>query len=66
MKATPPGPGRTSLYPGLGLRERTSTADGLRLIPLESVDRLGYRPLDREIRPPRRKPVYGDPESDSS
>jgi hypothetical protein len=54
------------LYPGPGLRERTSTGDGLRLIPLESVDRLRYRPLDAEIRPPWRKPVYGDPESDAS
>ena len=54
------------LYPGPGLRERTSTAEGLRLIPLGSVDRLGYEPLDPETTPPWRKRAYGDPESDSS
>jgi hypothetical protein len=54
------------LTPGRDLRERTSTAEGLRLIALESLDRSGYRPLDARIRPPWRKSAYRDPESDAS
>ncbi len=53
-------------YPGARLRERTTTAEGLRLVPLERVDHGAYRPLDRAVRPPWRKSVYGDPESDES
>jgi hypothetical protein len=53
-------------YPGLDLHERTTTADGLRLVPLETLDQRRYRPLDRGIKPPWRKEVYGKPESDSS
>ena len=53
--------------PGRGLRERTSTAEGLRLLPLESADqRRGYRPLDEGIRPPWRKRVYRHPEHNGS
>jgi hypothetical protein len=47
-------------------RERTSTGAGLRLIPLESVDRGAYEPLDPGITPPWRKRVYTDPLSDST
>jgi hypothetical protein len=52
--------------PGLDLRERTSTADGLRLIPLEGIDHDRYRPLDDDVPPPWRKEVYDDPTSDKS
>ena len=58
-------PARPS-YPGRHVRERTSTAEGLRLIPLERVRRRAYRPLDRDITPPWRKRVYSDPEDDGS
>lgn len=54
------------LYPGQDLDERTTSAEGLRLVPLETLDRSGYRPLDDEIRPPWGKDVYRDPESDDS
>ena len=47
-------------------RERTSTSEGLRLIPLERVDKHGYEPLDRGVKPPWRKEVYRDPESPKS
>ena len=53
-------------HPRPRLRERTTTGEGLRLIPLETLDRRGYRPRDERIRPPWRKPAYGDPENDSS
>ena len=54
------------LLPGAGLEERTTTAEGLRLIPLETHDRRAYRPLAEGIRPPWEKEVYEEPESDSS
>jgi hypothetical protein len=47
-------------------RERTSTAEGLRLVPLEPLERLPYRALDRGVKPPWLKGVYGEPGSDSS
>ena len=47
-------------------RERTTTAEGLRIVPLETLEKRSYRPLDEGIEPPWRKRVYGDPESDSS
>jgi hypothetical protein len=53
-------------YPGLDLRERTTTAEGLRLIPLETIDRDAYAPRDDDVRPPWRKPAYRDPESGKS
>jgi hypothetical protein len=53
-------------YPGRDLRERTTTAEGLRLIPLETLDRRRYRPLDPGVKPPWRKKAYREPESDSS
>jgi len=52
--------------PGVNLRERTSTAEGLRLIPLEDVDRRRYRALDPGIKPPWRKEAWKDPESPRS
>jgi hypothetical protein len=63
----PPRPGRyRPLLPGRDLRERTTTADGLRLIPLETRQVSRYRALDEDVEPPWRKEVYRDPESDSS
>ena len=47
----------SDLLPGGGLRERTTTAEGLRLVPLEPVARGRYRPLDPDIRPPWLKPA---------
>jgi hypothetical protein len=52
--------------PGHHLRERTTTGAGLRLVPIDEVDRSRYRALDRDIRPPWHKRVYRDPESDES
>ena len=56
-------------YPGIDLRERTTTAEGLRLIPLETLGRARrrYRPLDPPgISPPWRKPSWRDPEDERS
>lgn len=53
--------------PGLNLRERTSTADGLRLVPLENLPgRTRYRPLDEGIKPPWKKGVWKDPLSNGT
>jgi hypothetical protein len=59
-----PVPGPT--LPGLHVRERTTTAEGMRLVPLETVDRGRYRPLDPGVRPPWRKKAYDDPTSGES
>lgn len=64
-----PGPGVVGLrprYPGLDMRERTSTGEALRLLPLETLPKDSYRPLDRDVAPPWRKRAYRDPESESS
>lgn len=60
--------GRTyePLAPGRGLRERSTTAPSLRLIPAERVDQRGYRPLDPGIKPPWRKSAWRDPEAPDS
>ena len=47
-------------------RERTSTAEGLRLVPLESVRHRRYRRLDAGVSPPWEKRVYRDPEHGGS
>jgi hypothetical protein len=52
--------------PGRDLRERTTTAEGLRLVPLESIDRRRYRRRAARIRPPWQKRVYRHPEDHSS
>lgn len=62
----PQGPSGDPQYPGRDLRERTSTAEGLRLIPLESLDHDRYRPQAPKVKPPWRKRAYRDPESDES
>jgi hypothetical protein len=54
------------LLPGRDLDERTTTAEGLRLIPLETLDASGYRAIDEDIEPPWQKEAYWDPESDES
>ncbi len=48
------------------LRERTTTGEALRLVPLESIDPGSYRPLDEGIRPPWHKKVFNHPESNES
>jgi hypothetical protein len=56
----------TPQLPGVDLNERTTTAEGLRLIPLETHDKRGYRPNAEGVAPPWRKEAYRDPESDKS
>jgi hypothetical protein len=52
--------------PGRDLHERTTTSEGLRLIPLETHDRRQYRSNGEGIKPPWRKDAYRDPESEES
>lgn len=52
--------------PGVHVRERTSTSDGLVLVPLETLHKEGYRRLDEGIAPPWEKEVYTEPESGES
>lgn len=47
-------------------RERTATAEGVRLVPLEHIDRRTYRRLDPDIAPPWQKDAYRNPESSDS
>lgn len=47
-------------------RERTATAEGIRLVPLEGIDRRSYRRLDPDIAPPWQKDAYENPESPES
>lgn len=58
--------GYAPLYPGRDLRERTTTAPGLRLVPIERLETDAYRPLDPEIAPPWEKEVYEDPLSEET
>jgi hypothetical protein len=57
---------RVPLLPGRDLNERTTSSEGLRLIPLETRDTDHYRPLDDDVKPPWRKKAYSDPETDES
>jgi hypothetical protein len=52
--------------PGRNLHERSTSGEGLRLIPLETLDRGAYNPLDDEVKPPWRKRAYSDPEAGES
>ena len=61
-RLTPQRPGRG---PGR-LRERSSTGEGLRLIPLESIDPRTYVPLDPDVLRPWDKDAYLDPEAGRS
>jgi hypothetical protein len=58
--------GHIPLPPGGDLDERTTTSEGLRMIPLETHDRRGYRSHAEGVRPPWRKKAYRAPESDES
>jgi len=64
--ARPPRRRRLPLVPGRGLQERSSSAEGLRLVPLETHGRDGYVPLDHGVRPPWQKRAYLDPEAGES
>jgi hypothetical protein len=57
---------RVPLIPGRDLDERTTSSEGLRLIPLETRDKRHYRPLDEHVKPPWRKRAYSDPEAGES
>lgn len=53
--------------PGAGLHERSTTAPGIRLVPLETLSHKSYVPQrGSDIKPPWRKKVYADPSLDSS
>jgi hypothetical protein len=52
-------------YPGVDMRERTTVAADLRLVPLESIDRRAAPRFD-EIEPPWQKAVYRDPLDDGT
>lgn len=52
--------------PGQGLRERTSTPAGIRLVPLEGIDKRRYERLDPGISPPWEKDAYANPHSSGS
>jgi hypothetical protein len=52
--------------PGRDMRERTTTAEALHLIPLERVERQSYRALDEDVTPPWEKEAYTDPEHDGA
>ena len=56
-----PGPA-----PGVDLRERTTTPEGIELVPLERVDKRGYRRLGEGVSPPWQKPAYDVPEDPTS
>ena len=62
----PPPVHRTPMLPGHDLDERTSTGEGLRLIPLETLDKGGYRRNDEDVEPAWEKDAYVDPESEES
>ena len=46
--------------PGLDLRERTTTSEGVRLVPLESLDWGAYRPQEGGPEPPWEKETWPD------
>ena len=57
---------RLPLIPGRDFNERTTSSEGLRLIPLETRDKRHYRPLTDDVKPPWRKKAYSNPETDES
>jgi hypothetical protein len=57
---------RVPQVPGRNLDERSTSGEGLRLIPLENLDRDSYLPLDGEVKPPWQKRAYSDPETGES
>jgi hypothetical protein len=65
----PTRPRLTPQRPGAGrgrLRERSTTGEGLRLVPLESIDPRTYPPVDPHVLPPWDKDAYLDPEAGTS
>jgi hypothetical protein len=54
------------LRPGQGLNERSTTGEGLRLVPLELLDPGSYRSWDRRVLPPWDKDAYLDPTAGTS
>src|SRR3954449_9464996 len=52
--------------PGTGLHERSTTAPGLHLVPLETLDHHSYKPQPHGIKPPWTKQVYVNPTGDTS
>jgi hypothetical protein len=54
------------LRPGAGLHERSTTAPGIKLVPLETLNHETYRPQKGGIKPPWTKEVYVHPEDGSS
>jgi len=69
-RGTRPGRHRRETHvrelPGVDLRERTTTPEAIRLVPLEMIDRDRYRRLDEDISPPWEKDAYRKPEARSS
>jgi hypothetical protein len=59
-----PVPHERAAYPGVDVHERTTTAAGLRLVPIETVRREGLE-FDG-ITPPWEKEVYTQPRSNST
>jgi hypothetical protein len=49
--------------PGVNAHERTTSAEGLRLVPLETIDRGSYRPLPGGVEAPWTKEAYRNPAS---
>jgi hypothetical protein len=62
----PAPPRRTPMLPGRDMGERTTTGEGLRLVPLEPLDHDTYTPHDPGVKPPWRKGAYHDPEADGA
>jgi hypothetical protein len=62
----PPPPRRIPVWPGHGLHERSTTGEGMRLVPLEALDPGNYAPLDADVLPPWAKNAYLDPEAGES
>jgi len=62
----PAPPRRTPMLPGRDMDERTTTGEGLRLVPLESLDHGDYRSRDPGVKPPWDKGVYDRPEADGA
>jgi hypothetical protein len=52
--------------PGSGVHERSTTAPGIHLVPLETLDHDTYKPLSGGIKPPWTKEVYIHPSRDTS
>jgi hypothetical protein len=48
------------------IHERSTTAPGIRLVPLETLDHKAYKPQAEHIKPPWEKEVYENPARDTS